>query len=245
MDGLLLIDKPKGWTSFDVVAKIRGILRQSRSPIVEQSNSRRQSDYKAPIPKAKVGHTGTLDPMATGLLVLVIGGYCKRAAEFSKLDKTYEVTMRLGETSTTGDAEGEKEATSNKEPGIREIETAIMAFVGHIEQVPPAYSAIKIDGQRAYKLARAGKEVKLEPRKVTIYGIKLTKYHYPEVTFTAHVSSGTYIRSLVEDIGQKLATGAYMSDLRRTQVGNFNITQALAVAELAAETIYGNLLASP
>jgi tRNA pseudouridine55 synthase len=209
MDGLLLINKPKGWTSFDVVAKVRGLIRAETG-----------------LKKPKVGHTGTLDPLATGLLVLCVGSYCKRASEFSKLDKTYEVTMKLGETSTTGDEEGTKTAVSAEKPSLEAVSAALEAFVGEIDQVPPQFSAIKVDGQRAYKLAREGKEVKLEPRKVIIYGISGVKYTYPEVSFTCEVSSGTYIRSLVEDIGEKLGTGAYMSNLRRIQVGKFNLSKA-------------------
>ena len=214
MDGLLLVDKPKGWTSFDVVAKVRSLIRQ-------------QTGQK----KVKVGHTGTLDPLATGLLVLTVGSYCKRAGEFSKLDKTYDVTMKLGEISTTGDEEGEKTKISDKQPDEVKIREALEQFVGQIEQTPPVYSAVKVDGQRAYKLARAGKEVKLEPRLVKIYDITDVKYSYPEVKFTAKVSSGTYIRSLVEDVGQTLGTGAYLSGLRRTVVGEFAVVNAAAAID--------------
>jgi tRNA pseudouridine55 synthase len=224
MDGLLLVDKPSGWTSFDVVAKVRGIIK-----------------HETGLKKPKVGHTGTLDPLATGLLVLTLGTYCKRAQEFSKLDKTYEVTLKLGETSTTGDEEGEKTPVSDVKPSQNDIESAIKQFVGEIQQVPPIYSAIKIDGQRAYKLARAGKEVNLEPRPVTIYKITDVKYDYPHVNLTAKVSSGTYIRSLVEDIGQKLGTGAYMTALCRTKVDDFNLKSAVIVDNLSAEIIHQNL----
>jgi len=232
MDGILLVDKPSGWTSFDVVAKVRGILKQNG------------------VTKPKVGHTGTLDPLATGLLVLTIGTYCKRAGEFSKLDKTYEVTMKLGETSTTGDAEGiitpsdvyQNVHMDKKVYNISYVKRVLGGFVGEIEQVPPAYSAIKVNGQRAYKLARAGKEVKLEPRKVTIYSIENVDYDYPEVKFTARVSSGTYIRSLVENIGKQLGTGAYMSNLRRTQVGKFDIKNSISMSTLTAQTIVDTLM---
>lgn len=206
MDGILLIDKPKDWTSFDVVAKVRGALKKESGK------------------KMKVGHTGTLDPLATGLMIVVVGSYCKRASEFSKLDKTYEVTMKLGETSTTGDAEGKKTRISALTPTEVQIKNAIAQFIGMIEQVPPAFSAIKIDGKRAYKLAREDKEVKLEPRSVTIHNITGMKYDYPYISFTTEVSSGTYIRSLVEDIGKELGVGAYMSDLRRTKVGRFSLS---------------------
>jgi tRNA pseudouridine55 synthase len=207
-DGILLVDKPKGWTSHDVVAKVRGRLKKEAGH------------------KVKVGHTGTLDPLATGLMVLMVGSYCKRAGEFSKLGKTYEVVMTLGETSITGDAEGEKTIVNNKQPPETGIKSALSEFMGEIHQVPPAYSAIKVDGKQAYKLAREGKEVKLEPRKVTVHSIQLADYSYPEVRFTAKVSSGTYIRSLVEDIGKKLGTGAYMSDLRRISIDRFDVTKS-------------------
>jgi len=223
MDGILLIDKPKGWTSFDVVAKVRGILRSSG------------------VAKPKVGHTGTLDPLATGLLVLLLGSYTKRAPELTKLDKTYEVTMKLGETSTTGDDEGEKTKTSGSKPTEIEVIKALQKFTGDLMQTPPIFSAMKINGQRAYKLAREGKEVKLEPRPVTIYRNELTSYNYPLVKFTSEVSSGTYIRSLVEDFGKELDTGAYMSDLRRTKVGKFDIRVSQTVQNLGAEQIYTNL----
>lgn len=207
MDGILLIDKPAGWTSFDVVAKVRGLLRQ------------------AGVSKPKVGHCGTLDPLATGLLVIVVGSYTKRAQEFTKLDKTYEVTMKLGQTSTTGDEEGDKTTISTQKPSQTTVEAAVRSFLGESQQIPPQFSAIKVGGQRAYKLARQGKTVKIEPRAITIHQITDIRYRYPVVQFTASVSSGTYIRSLVEDIGTKLETGAYMTGLRRTQVGQFKISQ--------------------
>lgn len=225
MDGLLLVDKPKGWTSFDVVAKVRSLLK------------------KAGTAKPKVGHVGTLDPLATGLLVLTLGSYCKRAQEFLKQDKTYEVTMKLGETSTTGDAEGKITPIPNSykimrsHNFVRVLKNVMRQFEGEIDQVPPAYSAIKVGGQRAYKLARAGKAITLQPRKVHIYRIELTDYTYPFVTYTAAVSSGTYIRSLVEDIGQKLGTGAYLAELRRTQVGPFHLHNAVSVQNLSADTV--------
>ncbi len=211
MDGILLVDKPAGWTSFDVVAKIRGIIRS-------------ESGQKRP----KVGHTGTLDPLATGLLVLTVGNYCKRAQEFSKLDKTYQVVMRLGQSSTTGDAEGEITNVAANVPSYQDVFDILQNFIGDIMQKPPAFSAVKINGQRAYKLARQGKAVDIEPRKIKIHSIQLTDYNYPEVKFTATVGSGTYIRSLVEDIGHKLGTGAYMSSLRRTTVGQFDVSDSLS-----------------
>lgn len=213
LDGFLLVDKPKGWTSFDVVAKIRGIIKRETGR------------------KVKVGHTGTLDPLATGLMIIVIGSYCKRASEFSKLDKTYEVTMKLGETSTTGDEEGEKTQVSDLQPTEEEIKTVLNSFVGESLQTPPAYSAVKVNGKRAYKLARQGKEVTIEPRQILINSIEMAEYSHPLVKFTADVSSGTYIRSLVEDIGKKLSTGAYMADLHRSRVGELSIKDTMLSPE--------------
>ncbi|MCA9331354.1 tRNA pseudouridine(55) synthase TruB [Candidatus Saccharibacteria bacterium] len=215
MNGILLVDKPSGWTSFDVVAKVRGIVR-------------RQTGLKKP----KVGHTGTLDPLATGLLVLVVGSYTKRVPELTKLDKTYEVSMTLGQVSTTGDEEGEKTAISDRMPQEVDIQQCLQNLEGEMEQTPPIFSAIKVNGQRAYKLARAGKPVVIEPRKVEIYSITDVEYTYPLVKFTTEVSSGTYIRTLVEDIGKQLDVGAYMSGLRRTKVGDFNIIGAQTVDDL-------------
>ena len=204
-----MVDKPKGWTSFDVVAKVRGALKQSG------------------VVKPKVGHTGTLDPLATGLLVLVLGNYTKRASEYSKLDKTYDAELFLGKNSSTGDEEGEKKLISDLVPSSKEVKEVLKQFVGKIEQTPPAHSAIKIGGQRAYKLARQGKEITIEPRKITIYKLKLTDYKYPIVKLTAHVSSGTYIRSLAQDIGQQLGIGAYLTELKRTQVGKYSVEEAI------------------
>lgn len=223
MDGILLIDKPAGWTSHDVVAKIRGIIKAGTGQ------------------KPKIGHTGTLDPMATGLLVLVVGGYTKRAGEFSKLDKTYKAELTLGAVSTTADGEGKITKKSAHQPGREQVEEVLNTFVGKIRQVPPAFSAIKIDGQRAYKMARKGQAVKLEPREVTIYEITDVKYDYPLLKFTTKVSSGTYIRSLAEDIGETLGTGAYLSALRRTQVGELSVSSALGVEELTVASIGENL----
>lgn len=223
MQGILLVDKPAGWTSFDVVNYVRRIIATAE-------------DKK---PKAvKVGHTGTLDPFATGLLVLVIGKeYTRRASEFSKLDKTYEVTMKLGVISTTGDPEGEVTPLNGEIPTVEALETAAATFRGLIQQVPPAYSAIKIDGQRAYKLARAGKEVVIEPRQVTIHSLEITDYSYPEAKLITKVSSGTYIRTLVTDLGQALGTGAYTTALRRTTVGQFAITDAVSIESLGKDSL--------
>jgi tRNA pseudouridine55 synthase len=231
MEGILLIDKPEGWTSFDVVNYVR-------KTVAGLENKK---------PKhVKVGHTGTLDPSATGLLVLCIGRATKQVPTMIKHDKTYEVELTLGMTSTTGDKEGliesKVESRKSKAPDVEEIKGVIETFVGEIEQVPPAFSAIKINGKRAYELARAGKPVELQPRKVIIHSITNISYVYPKVTFTALVGSGTYIRSLATDIGEKLGCGAYMSNLRRTTVGEYNISQAYAVSEVD-ETIQQKILA--
>jgi len=229
MDGILLVDKPKGPTSFDIVHKVR--------KIIESAGLNNTGRKRFP-----VGHTGTLDPLASGLLVLVLGSYTKRAQEFSKLDKTYEVEMKLGQISSTGDEEGVKTAVSSKRPAASALKKAMELFEGEIEQTPPAYSAIKINGQRAYKLARQGKEVELKPRPVTINNITDMIYKYPEVTFTASVSSGTYIRSLVEDIGKILQTGAYMTELRRTEVGDYPVSSSLKLEEASAAAIEHSII---
>lgn len=214
MQGLILIDKPAGVSSFRVVSRVRGIIRAQTGQ------------------KLKVGHSGTLDPMATGLLLLAIGPYTKKLAELIKQDKTYNVTMHLGKVSTTGDREGEITSASDIIPTNGQIQDIARDFTGIMMQTPPIYSAIKINGQRAYDLARKGKQIKIEPRKVIISGINLIDYEYPLVKFTAEVSSGTYIRSLVQDMGNQLGCGAYMSDLRRTKIGPYKLEDAVVLDNL-------------
>lgn len=228
MDGLLLVDKPAGWTSFDVVNRIRRIAQASPH---STSNKKR----------FPVGHTGTLDPLATGLLVLLLGKSTRHAMSLTKLDKTYEVVMKLGQTSTTGDEEGEKLTISSHQPTSDEVIAVLRRFVGDIMQTPPAFSAIKINGQRAYKLAREGKTPELTPRPVHIESITVTEYSYPYVSFVTHVSSGTYIRSLVEDAGKGLGCGAYMSGLRRTTVGAFDVKDAITMEDITDERILAHL----
>lgn len=228
-----MVDKPAGWTSFDVVNYVRRIVASAEG--------------KKP-KNCKVGHTGTLDPFATGLLVLLIGkDYTRRAGEISKLDKTYEAIAELGRVSTTGDPEGVLTTYSNRivdpaspfttAPTTVDVEVALQGFIGEIEQVPPAYSAIKVNGQRAYKLAREGKEVAMQARMATIDSIRLINYVYPDIAFTTEVGSGTYIRALVEDIGRKLGTGAYTAELRRTRVGRYSLDNAVAVEGLTPEML--------
>jgi tRNA pseudouridine55 synthase len=223
MDRVLLIDKDKDWTSFDVVARVRSLVRA-----VVAADTLKGEKPK----KIKVGHAGTLDPLATGLLIVLIGAATKRQDEFMKQDKEYEVEALLGEVSTTGDAEGEKTHISSDKPSSEDINRVLKQFTGTLQQVPPQYSAIKINGKRAYALARAGKQVKLEPRTVIIHSISDITYAYPKLRFKAVVSSGTYIRSLVSDIGDTLGTGAYMSNLRRTKIGSYRIDDAIKVQEV-------------
>lgn len=229
MQGILLVDKPAGWTSFDVVNYVRRIV----------------ATVEGKKPKnCKVGHSGTLDPFATGLLILLIGKeYTRRASEFSKLDKTYEMTMRLGQTSTTGDPEGEITDVSDFQPAKEDIEQALEQFRGLIQQIPPAFSAIKVNGVRAYKLARDGKEVIIEARPVTIHRLELLEYNYPEVKLVADVSSGTYIRTLVEDLGKTLSTGAYTTALRRTTINVTSVEKAVDPQVLTPDTLSAALLA--
>lgn len=241
MDGILLVDKPIGWTSHDVVAKVRSVLRK-QLPTSHYPLSTRA-------PKVRVGHAGTLDPLATGLMIILIGAYTKKAAEYSKLDKTYEAVIKLGQTSTTGDSEGKIEPFDSSasgglaqgKPSQQEVEKVLHGFVGTSLQTPHAYSAVKVGGKRAYKLARASKEFKIEPRTVTIYSVENIEYKYPLLQFTTRVSSGTYIRSLAEDIGQKLGTGAYITALRRTQIGNYSIAEAKNIDELTDKEIQKHL----
>ncbi len=253
---ILLIDKPVGWTSFDVVAKVRGKIRAEYLAKGEKPTKR----------QLRVGHAGTLDPFATGLLIILLGDACKKAGEFLKLDKTYEFTAKLGEVSTTGDPEGEitayesrskSQETSRSDDGVilnliqdpvnqlksdessddqisnikyptlDEVREVLKQFDGLITQTPPAFSAIKINGKRAYKLAREGKEVEMPTRQVTISRLELIEYSYPYLKCVCDVGSGTYIRSLVGDIGKSLNTGAYCTELRRTRISNFEIKGAL------------------
>ena len=208
MDRTILIDKPDGMTSFGVVARVRRVLTKEAGK------------------KVKVGHTGTLDPFATGLMILVTGKMTKHAMEYTKLDKVYEATIRLGQVSTTGDPEGEVSDVSDLQPTREEVERVLSLFTGPIEQRPPIFSAIKIDGQRAYKLARDGKPVEIPLRTVHIYSLECLDYTYPELKIRTHVSSGTYIRSLAADIGNTLGTGAYVTQLRRTAIRDWTVEDA-------------------
>ncbi len=212
-DGILLIDKPSGMTSFGVVARVRRVLSEKAGK------------------KVKVGHTGTLDPFATGLMIIVVGKECKNADKYSKLDKVYEATIRLGQASTTGDPEGEIVEVSTLVPELDDIKKALVAFTGEITQTPPIYSAIKINGERAYKRARKGEKIEMPSRKVNIYSLDLVSYDYPELKIRAHVGSGTYIRTLAVDIGQSLGTGAYCTELRRTRISDWSVEESTKVSD--------------
>ena len=213
----VLVDKPRGWTSFDVVAKIR-----------------RKASGQLGIKKIKVGHAGTLDPFATGLLVLGIGRQAtKRIDEFKSLKKVYLAEIELGAVSDTYDSDGQiihQEFT--KIPTRKEVKQVLRSFLGKIEQMPPMYSAKKIDGKRLYELARQGKEVKRHPAEVNIYKIKLKKYDFPVLKIQVVCSSGTYIRSLAYDIGEKLGVGAYCRELRRLKIGKYSVKKAFKLEKI-------------
>lgn len=209
IDGkVILIDKPSNMTSFGVVARVRRQLTEIAGK------------------KVKVGHCGTLDPFATGLLILVTGKETKNAGTYTKLDKVYEATIILGQISSTGDPEGEITDVSTDIPNREAVDAAVRQFIGEITQTPPMFSAIKINGQRAYKLARKGEVFEVPKRIVTIHSLELIDYSYPELTIRTHVSSGTYIRSLAIDIGEALGTGAYCRELRRTKIADWDVADA-------------------
>ncbi|MDO4901968.1 MAG: tRNA pseudouridine(55) synthase TruB [bacterium] len=214
--GRILIDKPAEMTSFGVVARVRRVLGQ-----------------KLGQKKVKVGHTGTLDPFATGLLVLLYGKETKNAMALTKLDKVYEAKFILGEVSTTGDPEGEiSKVDFDKKPSFEEILNASKKLTGKISQTPPAFSAIKINGKRAYDLARKGEKPEIKPREVEIFSFEILEYDFPRIQIRAHVSSGTYIRTLGEDLGKILGTGAYCRHLRRTKIADFDIKDAISLEDL-------------
>lgn len=208
---VLLVDKPYHWTSFDVVHKLR-------KPV-----------------QAKIGHAGTLDPLATGLLICCTGPFTKKISDYQRLPKEYTGIIHLGAITPTYDLESEPRDFKNADHlTADELIAATRQFTGEIAQVPPAHSAIKKDGQRAYDLARAGKEVQLEARQITISSFELTKIELPEVHFRVTCSTGTYIRSLAHDFGQALGCGAYLQELRRTRIGDYRVEDALQPAEWIA-----------
>ena len=218
MNGILIVNKSKGYTSHDIVAKVKKITGE------------------------KVGHTGTLDPLATGVLPILIGKGTLCSKYLMNHDKTYKVLLKLGIKKSTGDEEGEiiQEETVDEEIlDERNVKTVLNSFLGEQMQIPPIYSAIKVKGKKLYEYARKGQKVEIEPRKITIYDIKLLKINKvsSEIQFEVSCSKGTYIRSLCEDIAKKMGTVGYMKELQRTRVGIFTIEQSVLVEDLTKETI--------
>ena len=213
MDSILLIDKPKGITSAKAVALVKKRF------------------------KTKVGHTGTLDPLATGLLILLTGKRTKQAGTFLHMDKTYQVRAILGTTSTTYDVAGDVVKTCDRVVAREEMEEALKGFVGELLQVPPAYSAKKIGGKKAYELARQGLVVDIPASKVTAYSIRLLLFDYPDFTLECEVSSGFYVRSLVHDLGERLGVGATVEEVRRISVGSYHIDNAMSLDALLGEPL--------
>ncbi|MFC2123968.1 tRNA pseudouridine(55) synthase TruB [Bacteroidota bacterium] len=206
---LLLLDKPLEWTSFDVVKKIRNTIRVR-----------------------KVGHAGTLDPLATGLLITCTGKMTKKINEFQALPKEYAGVFVLGQSTPSHDLETEvSDKKEIRHITEKDINGVIEKFKGSILQVPPAHSAIKKDGQRAYLKARAGQQVDLEPREVEVYSLEVTNVRLPEVYFHLKCSKGFYVRSLARDFGETLGTGAYLSELRRTRIGNYSVDDAWKIED--------------
>lgn len=217
-NGLLLVNKPVGISSFDVIRRLRRI-----------------TGFR------KIGHAGTLDPAASGLMLMLFGPACKQAEKLTKLDKRYVADITLGATSSTGDREGQLTPVSTEVPGGVEVLKALDKLTGEIRQTPPAYSAIKIDGREAYKRVRAGEKVEMPSRLVTIYENKPLSYEYPVVKLESLVSSGTYIRTLAEDLGAILGTGAYLSGLVRTEVAEYRLTDAAPLEGLTPEAVQASL----
>lgn len=207
---LLLMDKPSGWTSFDVVAKTRNLLRVK-----------------------KVGHTGTLDPMATGLLVICLGRATKLAERIQGGRKTYTGTIRFGTTTTTDDAEGEVLTTAPlADLDAEHVRAEAATFIGEGLQRPPMFSARKVGGERLYKIARRGEEVEVGAAAISVYRFDITHVDLPDVGFLVECSKGTYIRSLARDLGARLGPGAHLAALRRTHSGEFDVAEAITIAEL-------------
>jgi tRNA pseudouridine55 synthase len=215
MEGILLVDKPQGLTSHDVVQL-----------------ARRKLDIR------KIGHSGTLDPMATGLLILLVGRATKLASRFLRLSKEYRATIRLGIRTDTADTWGKLICErSCKDIDESRIIGAFQRFKGRVTQIPPMYSALKYKGQRLYSLARKGIEVRRRPREVSIYNLEIIKFDLPFVTFVISCSAGTYIRSLCDDIGELLGCGACLQGLRRLKIGQFSIEDAIKPKEISPEAI--------
>ena len=206
---IFCVDKPLGWTSFDVVKRVRHVL------------SRRMG-----VKKLKVGHAGTLDPLATGVMILATGRCTKRIEELQSHTKEYVATLRLGATTPSFDLETEIDCERPWEHiSLADVEAVLPMFVGRISQVPPAYSACKVDGKRAYKMARKGKEVSIRPKELLIESIELLPSELPEVAIRVVCGKGTYIRARARDLGERLGCGAHLTALRRTKVGDIAVEQ--------------------
>lgn len=215
---VLLIDKPSEWTSFDVVNKIRHMLR-----------------FHFGIKKIKVGHAGTLDPLATGLLLVCTGKATKQIHEFTGLDKEYTGTIYLGATTPSYDLETDVDTKFDTAHITTDmIRDTALAFTGTIKQVPPAYSAVKVDGKRAYLKARENQKIEIPEREVNIYDFEILGTDLPEIDFRVACSKGTYIRSLAHDFGKSLQSGAYLKSLRRTKIGHYHVYDAVSIAQLEA-----------
>ena len=215
LHGWIILDKPVGLGSTHAVSAVKRALREAGQP------------------KAKVGHGGTLDPLASGVLPIALGEATKLAGRMLDATKAYEFTIRFGEDTDTLDLEGKVIDVSDVRPTRKDIETILPRFTGPIEQVPPAFSALKVDGERAYDLARAGKEVELKARDVTIHALSLLTADSDNVTLSATVSKGTYIRSLARDIAHALGTVGHVTMLMRTRAGPFGLKQAISLDKLA------------
>ena len=212
---LLLIDKPTGWTSFDAVNKIRYMFKRHLG-----------------IKKIKVGHAGTLDPLATGLLLICVGKATKQISGFMGLNKEYTGTFYLGSTTASYDQETEVDQKFDTDHIKEEdIFDAAKTFLGPIMQTPPAYSAIKVDGTRAYRLAREKEKVEIPPREIHIYEFEITEPGIPETSFRVLCSKGTYVRTLANDFGKVLSSGAYLKFLRRTRIGEYHVDDAMSIVE--------------
>ena len=214
---IICVDKPLGWTSFDAVKRIRGALTR-----------------RLGVRKLKVGHAGTLDPLATGVMIVCTGRATKRIEELQAGVKEYVATIALGATTPSFDLETEIDATYPTAHITRALtEEVLRSFTGRIEQVPPAFSACKVDGKRAYKSARAGREVELKPRSLMIDELELLEFAPESITLRVVCSKGTYIRALARDIGQALGSGGHLTALRRTRVGNISINDCMSVQQAA------------
>jgi tRNA pseudouridine55 synthase len=224
LQGVLNIDKPAGVSSARVVNQVKRLLPRG----------------------TKIGHAGTLDPFATGVLLLLVGKATKLCERLMDEPKQYEATVKLGAATPTDDPESEETPTPGAEPvPLESLKAALAALIGEVSQRPPAFSALKVEGQRAYDLARDGKSVELKPRMVRIDGIELLKYEWPFVSLRIDCGRGTYVRAIARDLGESLGVGGHLTHLRRTRVGPFHAADAIAPDQLHADTLSSCLRAYP